>query len=120
MLLFIGSPISLRCDIQVGAAADGKWIDDNGRGQWVAAAQDNILSFCDNLEVQADDYDTICGVCESVTCSDIVLAVWSFFLDVVDAFFRPWICVFVVPLNRSTRLFRGTLETLLTPWLWVQ
>ncbi|CAM9848419.1 unnamed protein product [Ectocarpus sp. 6 AP-2014] len=39
----------------VSAAADDKWIKDNGQGDWLAAGQDSVLTICDDLDDGDDD-----------------------------------------------------------------
>ncbi|CAM9514382.1 unnamed protein product [Pylaiella littoralis] len=57
----------------VAAAADDKWIDDNGQGEWVAVAEDGLLSFCNELQDwEAEDYDTICSVYKAFTAMQII------------------------------------------------
>lgn len=57
----------------MSAAADDKWIKDNGQGDWLAAGEDPVLTFCDDLDdADADDvldaeykdFVSICDLCE--------------------------------------------------------
>ncbi|CAM9368244.1 unnamed protein product [Ectocarpus fasciculatus] len=85
----------------VSAAADDKWIKDNGQGDWLAAGEDPFLTLCDDLDdiddddvVNADEYKDFVSICDlyraftamqilaTVVCSVSVLLL-------ALAFFRP-------------------------------
>ncbi|CAM9703877.1 unnamed protein product [Ectocarpus sp. 8 AP-2014] len=85
----------------VSAAADDKWIKDNGQGDWLAAGEDPVLTFCEDLddaddddELDADEYKDFVPICDlyraftamqmlaTIVCSVSVLLL-------ALAFFRP-------------------------------
>ncbi|CAM9799340.1 unnamed protein product, partial [Ectocarpus fasciculatus] len=85
----------------VSAAADEKWIKDNGEGHWMAAGEDDWLTYCDRLDdfdddfvVVTDEYEDLVSLCDlyraftamqisaTVVCSVSVLLL-------ALAFFRP-------------------------------
>ncbi|CAB1118333.1 unnamed protein product [Ectocarpus sp. CCAP 1310/34] len=85
----------------VSAAADDKWIKDNGQGDWLAAGEDPVLNLCDGLDDAADDdllatdeykdFVSICDLYRAFTAmqmlATIVCSVSVLLLAL--AFFRP-------------------------------
>ncbi|CAN0025161.1 unnamed protein product [Scytosiphon promiscuus] len=83
----------------VAAAADDKWLSDNGEGEWMAAGEDGFLTFCDYVDDvpsafgdnNAGDYGEICDIYKGFTAMQMLAAiVCSVAVALLTlAFFRP-------------------------------